>query len=337
MSDVANLDASHFQSGRTNQHYLLSRFCNVDGTWSAPEVLCAANNGQAGNATFNVTGQPIPNNSNSVSVAGTILTGTCLTNYKNNGASAPKRQCSYASAANNIDQVFLNLTGGTNDCQLITCPLANGYTSGNSIYSGTTQNYNIDTVVSLNCKSNYGKNRIGVTRNVNNGETNVCGVDTDGVTLSSSGRSAHCCGWSGSKTAFVTTDRTVDAPSITCNSDGTWLPLVNDCDACSNCNTSSPQRGWFADGDRYGITDQEIPYGRCNMRNDSGWRDYCTKNLSIWSQGCTWIIELPSATNGQSVTTGPIRNGGSGDRYWGTMNGTCYDGTYYVTSAVCTD
>ncbi len=333
MSDVANLDASHFQSGRNNQHYLLSRFCNVDGTWSAPEVLCAANNGQAGNATFNVTGQPIPNNSNSVSVAGTILTGTCLANYTNNGASAPKRQCSYASAANNIDQVFLNLTGGTNDCKLITCPLANGYTSGNSIYSGTTQNYNIGTVVSLNCKSGYGKNMVGVTRNVNNGETNVCNVDTNGIALSSRWKIAHGSSGSGSISVSVTTNRTVQPPSITCDSNGNWLPLVNDCDSCRNCTDgSSPQRGYFLDG-QYGTRSGEISYGRCDMRNDSGWRDFCTANVS----GCYYTAStFSSASNGGNASASQD-GGGSGDRYHGDFSAKCYDGTYYITSAYCDD
>lgn len=391
ISDIANLDASHFQQGRSNNHYLLSRYCNADGTWSDPQILCAANNGQVGNATYNATGNPVPSNTNSKAVNGATLTGTCIAGYWNsnkNNNPPPSRQCMYADANNNIDQAYWGLAGGTSDCELIQCsmpvgtntfgnaqyvvpqgscnlwnyritcciwgcssdnytlngsndPCAPGWnpfnfpcscTSNCTQYDDNTQYFTTNTTINLSCQGGYGKGVInGSSRNINSGETDVCGSPST-VQLESDGVWDHNNGfWQNTYTQNIVTDRNPAPPSLTCQSNGTWTSIANDCSSCRDCSGSQPQKGGLYcphDG-----IDSTFSYGACCMHNDSGFKTLCTKNTA----GCDWSTSLPSLSNLSTVINVAIDQGSSGDRYHGRYDAICYDGTYYVTRASCSD
>lgn len=76
--------------------------------------------------------------------------------------------------------------------------------------------------VPLACKNaNFGKKITGGSRATVAGES-VCGRDYVGI---------------------ATTDRTSNSPYVVCQADGTWGAIVNDCEACRSCSSSSTRFG----------------------------------------------------------------------------------------------
>lgn len=135
-NNVANLDASYFEKtgdqprSSNNTYYLLRRYCGTDGKWQFPETTCAANNGQIGNARYDK--DPLISGGGDAittpiggSAAVETVTGTCITNYWKHDfdrSAAPQRGCFYEDANLNIDQVYLGLVNGFNDCEERRCP-----------------------------------------------------------------------------------------------------------------------------------------------------------------------------------------------------------------------
>lgn len=113
-----------------------------------------------------------------------------------------------------------------NACELCSCTLTNGQNFGvGAYYDGSTiASQSAGTVITLKCKSNYGSviaTMIG-SRTTN---TNLdCGE-------TAAGGSAYYTeitgGW-----------RTNTSPTITCQEDGTWSSVQNDCVACRDCSFS---------------------------------------------------------------------------------------------------
>jgi hypothetical protein len=196
-------DGSYFNPGRVNGFYLLRRYCNPNGKWNNPEVLCSANGGAVGKASYFDT-EVESGYKNSVSVDGKSLTGSCSSGYTVS-ASAPVRKCSYQSGNSYIDRVYLELTSAS-DC-VRSCDLPSGFSSGSAVYNGAETKLVAGQKINISCKSGFGKQASGTTRQVAVGETDVC-------------------------EAAGETNRTTILPSLSCQIDGS-LALESDCSACN--------------------------------------------------------------------------------------------------------
>jgi hypothetical protein len=219
VSDQLDLNASNFQPGRSDHHYLLSRKCNANGEWLEPEVMCSAAEGMIGNAWYKSLSQT--SLSNSIAVGATLKANRCIQDYAPNN-DLPIRECKYADNNNNIDQVYLSLT--SNDCEQSKCRINNHQYFGNSEYisQANTDYYLQGSKAVLRCKGGYGhhENRSGVYRTItNNPEIDICQSEYHN--------------W------FGNTNRVADAPTITCGANGNWIELENDCTICNSCNNQS--------------------------------------------------------------------------------------------------
>jgi hypothetical protein len=342
--DQSNLTAQNFQQNRIDHHYLLRRKCNSDGSWDPPEPICAVNNVSLGSAKYNIS-NAITSNANSIAIGQTVTAYQCVTGNwtSSRGIGAlPIRQCKYLNSSNNIDQIYLGLTNS--DCEAITCAATINQTFGNSLFNAisvansspvsntaSTYYYSLGATVSLNCKNNYGKAIGASPRNVIASESEVCGSPSI-LSLYSASVNAHAWSRNSTATVNVTTNRIVSKPSITCASNGAWSLVANDCTACLSCDggdggDNGPQIGYYYDGS----TGSYPGYGECTVHNDSGWREFCTKSV-----GCYYYVSLPDALSGGFVTNS-VDGGSSGNRYHGDFAATCYDGTFYITSANCYD
>lgn len=135
-SNASNLDASYFERpedgprSNSNTYYLVKRHCNANGSWSVPEPMCAANTGQIGFAQYDIN-PAVTGNGDSIPAGGSeTIVGTCLINYWKHdydNSPAPTRTCNFENANNYIDQVYLGLINGSNDCEERRCPARTAY------------------------------------------------------------------------------------------------------------------------------------------------------------------------------------------------------------------
>ncbi|MFT6332808.1 MAG: hypothetical protein ACJAW3_001156 [Lentimonas sp.] len=160
--------STSFSQGRSNGCYKLRRRCGTGddgdyprGQWGPVEPMCSAENGIVGNAIFNAD----PNSINGVgdymvvkdSPSGATAPKTnatsCIANFwkfnKNQGAT-PKRQCNYLDYNTKyVDQVFLNLVDGTQDCERH-CPISTGQVLGHyGTYNGAATQIGVGDSISL--------------------------------------------------------------------------------------------------------------------------------------------------------------------------------------------
>ncbi len=321
MSDVENLDANHFQQGRTNGHYLLSRHCNSNnGTWSSPKILCAANQGQIGNATYNIVGQSVPSNPNSIVVAGGAVNGTCVSGYWAHNLNLdplPSRQCSYANSANNIDEVFLQLVDNSNDCELTSCSIKSGdlYGSGSqyAVYKCTSRRI---TICSSFCGGFFGSCHCTTKTaascadycaeapmscafvSCTDGACRQQSIDNTIIDQYTSGQTAplRCRNNFGHKITgsraigddtdicnagdgnyFSTTDRTTAPPIVTCQSNGQWSAVTNDCSPCRGCTNSSDVSGETSSG----LLNQSCVHKEMCLFNNATHEDWHDPDLDL--------------------------------------------------------
>ncbi len=159
----SDMDASLFTQDRDNGCYQLRRLCGDGingfrkGEWGLAEPMCVANNGRNGDAFYSDSDPSTTGSIDAIAAADTIAltnetsTGVCIPNYYNNGA-APARQCLYKDSSHNIDQVYLVLANGTQDCAA-KCSITSGQTFGINAYnkySGSTRtDIAINEVISL--------------------------------------------------------------------------------------------------------------------------------------------------------------------------------------------
>ncbi len=226
-SSCNSMDASLFTQNRTNGCYRLRRLCgdgvktDIDGRvlkkgeWGKAEPMCVANGGRNGNATYFADSNPLTTGSaDSIAVNGTNSTGVCVspTYWKVNldtGAS-PVRRCLYKDATQNIDQVYLGLVSGTQDCVAKTCSITNNQTFGSPAYtrySGANKtNIAIDSVVTLTsvngkCKNNSDPTTVTcrldangnpTLQNLTNPYTRNCNTCNNNSPISYNGYPNHC-------------------------------------------------------------------------------------------------------------------------------------------------
>lgn len=221
--------AADFSEGRTNNSYLLARFCGdgtngtIKGKWKDPVPQCVTNGGiitqsnVSSNATYDnssarigVPGTP----SKSLNIGDTATSTSCRSDgsyYPTGSDSTPAAissyQCIYKNSLQNIDEVFFNKTAGS-PCQVYCRPPANNTLFNNSRYTGTPAAPNYTPVGgTLNlggCQDGYGK--------ANDSDINT---------------SDNSCG-------RVNTDRGA-TPVVTCQSNGLFGNVVNGCTICANC------------------------------------------------------------------------------------------------------
>jgi hypothetical protein len=140
-----NMNASLFTQERTNGCYRLRRLCGngsngfKKGEWGTVEPMCVSNGGRNGNATYFADSDSTTKGSaDSMAVNGSTSTGTCSPTYWKvnlDSGEAPVRQCLYKDGIQNIDQVYLALVSGTQDCVKKTCSVTDGQLFGNPAYS----------------------------------------------------------------------------------------------------------------------------------------------------------------------------------------------------------
>lgn len=224
--------AADFAKDRNNKLYIIARFCgdgfnnsSTIGKWSDPIPQCATNNGvitedgTSSNALYN-TSSPhtgsVTSNSYTVNINDTATTTSCMSsNYGPTGSdSTPvaisSYQCTYKTDNFNIDEMYFHKVGGKS-CQVYCTPPEVGTIYGNSKYDGRAPAYTaVGTKINLVCKdSNFGK-----------------APDNDPDT------SDNNCGRANS-------DRGSSPSTITCQPDGTFGNLQNDCTACADCAASN--------------------------------------------------------------------------------------------------
>lgn len=247
---ITQQDASQYFNGRTNNYYSMARYCNpATHKWDAPVPQCATNNGviTSANAAFN---NPTPR-----LAINQAATGACIANYYRdnfNTAPLPSYSCVYKDGTNKIDEVYFNLSGG-NNCKPY-CTITNGDSFGESYYTGSTGFVEVGGTSQLTCVSGRGNAIIGGSRT---------GVPAD-------------CG-------RTTSDRTTSQPYVTCQSNGTWSTVFNQCSVCRNCNVGSPISGGTALNVRIQCCSAGSCYGSCDT--DDSW--HRTADFYDWLNGIT--------------------------------------------------
>ncbi len=222
--------AADFSEGRTNNSYLLARFCgdgvnngSVKGKWNDPVPQCVTNggiitqNGVSSHATYD-TSSPrngVPGTaSKTVNIGDTATSTTCRTDgsyYPTGSNTTPvaisSYQCIYKSGSSNIDEIYFHQVGGS-PCQVYCRPPANDALFNNSKYTGTPaapQYTQVGGTLNLGgCQNGYGKAN-----------------DSDPNTSDSS------CGRSNTNRGAT--------PVVTCKDSGLFGDVQNNCTACANC------------------------------------------------------------------------------------------------------
>lgn len=224
-SDQDDLNASHFQPGRNNHHYLLRRKCSNKGKWLEPEAMCATSDGMIGNAWYQYN--DTTTSLSAIPVGVRISANRCVDTYSPVSHDLPVRECKFNNNRN-IDQVYLELFGG--DCQKGRCQISNNQSFGNAKYSSasssTSDYYLQGTKISLRCKEGYGhqENATGEIRKItHNPEIDIC--------------QSNYYNW------LPDTNRIESGPTITCTDNGEWTNLENDCTSCKSCNNQSEVLG----------------------------------------------------------------------------------------------
>jgi hypothetical protein len=210
-----NLDASYFNSGRSNGYYLVKRHCNTDGRWSTPQPMCAANNGQIGNSKYDKN-SAVSGYSDSIAAGEAVtVTGTCATGYWANNYGQdplPQRSCLFESGNNFIDRTHLELVTDSTDCEEQRCPAFTQIKTTRSMIPSVSQS--------------------DVRTKVNGQIVGSC--------LNNTTNSANT-------TVYTSLESGSLLPYVTCNSDGTWSQIIGDtnckhgCDVVSRTGTIDPK------------------------------------------------------------------------------------------------
>jgi hypothetical protein len=204
-----NLDASYFFNGRTNTYYLVKRRCNANGTWSAPQVMCAANNGQMDNSKYDLN-SGISGYADSIEAgSSTTITGSCASaafwKYNYNTGSFPQKKCFFAAGNNHIDKVYLDFVNSTHDCEPVRCPA----------YVATKTDRASFPAVAFN------DNRTAI-----NGQ--IIGTCLNNTTNNAG------------TTVYTTLASGTLAPYIQCQANGTWSAIIGN----GNCKHGCDFNGW---------------------------------------------------------------------------------------------
>lgn len=285
IGSVTDFNASYFNSAeRTNGYYLLRRKCNSNGKWSDPEVMCSLNDGQINNAKYFVRDK-LPGLENSIPV-GTYSSASdsqCVSGYwakhiNNNYTSAqpPQRKCTYG-LNQFIDKTYLDLSSSPSplDCELVTCPTYN-YLGPRSKFN-VTQRKNVNTQIQGTCLNDE----------LNSTPPVINGVIPAGRTQVKT------------NTAWSTVP-----PTISCQADGTWSNIQDDC--MKTCSVYNSVAAPSAPGNRY------ILKHNYYLRTSETWSDYDDDD----DQECKWV------TNGYSCNDGVLQSNGYGGG-WGNENCCC--------------
>jgi hypothetical protein len=209
-------NASNYFSGRTNGYYVLARYCNpTTHQWDSAAPQCAANNGSIVD-TANATNANYDTTLHTVAIGASPTTSACLSGYyqgNKNTSAISNYTCEYKDNHYAIDEVYFTAASPQTGlpCQRYCLASAGQSFSSSTSYSGGSDYVAPDSSITLACKSGYGKA-------IDGGST--------GSYDSSCGRDAY--------------DRISTAPSIACDSNGSWSSSVtNDCSACRSCTYSS--------------------------------------------------------------------------------------------------
>ncbi len=152
-SEEALFNASYFQKDRNNNgYYLLRRYCNTNGKWSDAEPMCSVNNGQIGNAKYDVVSNLAGYQNSLVAGSNQAVNGSCIPLHwktsRNKGA-LPQRSCLFKDTNQNIDETYLELANNTKDCEEIKCqPLS--YVGTRALIVAANE-YSINQVVDGKC------------------------------------------------------------------------------------------------------------------------------------------------------------------------------------------
>jgi hypothetical protein len=222
-SKYDDMTTNNFIKDRRNEHYLIRRLCGdgysgtTKGKWEDPEPMCVANGGQIDNAEYSgeVTYKDNKGDTklySALAVNEELSTGICVFGFwkaNNNLGRPPKRQCIYKNDTKNIDEVYLKLVDSTQDCEGKKCLNSNANENGASYFPSIISyddNYTEkNKTITLTCKSSFLKALL----NPNNQASN----------------------------------RTTTSPSITCNPNGEWGAVQNECSAPRNCAQGGPATG----------------------------------------------------------------------------------------------
>jgi hypothetical protein len=307
--------AADFFDGRTNNSYLLARFCgdgnngSIKGKWNDPVPQCVTNGGiitqnnVSSNATYNtsssrsgVPGDP----SKTVNINDTASSTSCRTDgsYYPLGSNSTtpvaisSYQCVYKSGSSNIDEVYFNKISGSS-CQVYCRPPSNGALFNNSKYTGSPAAPNYTqvggTLQLSGCQDGYG------TANDNNNNTadSSCGI--------------------------VNNDRGAK-PIVTCQDNGTFGNVQNNCTICSNCT---------------GASGDEEYKNTCKRTNCSGDDDQVFTINDTGRNGCgnsgDKVTQLNfNNCNHNSICSTPWVNGSKCDQ--GRLTYKCVDGKILLTT-----
>lgn len=256
---IDTLTATDYSTvGRTNGSFIVTRYCNpTTFRWSDPVVQCANNGGTINNSVFGTAGVQ------NFTAANATITTTCSPAFTS--SSAPQYKCQ-APSNNNIDQYYYEKVSGT-DCSRITCSISSGDPSlsvGNSYYQQfslpTCNQYDCNN--SLNscgsgCSGLFGKScsscsssctRYDCLNNLNGCTPASCGFTTltgninETINLTCDGNFEYSGETTGDGTCSQNAGNSPPVMQCQLSADGrtaSWVK-VNDCKACSGCNTNSP-------------------------------------------------------------------------------------------------
>jgi hypothetical protein len=307
--------ADSYLQGRSNYKYIIARFCGdgnngtTKGKWEAPIPQCATNGGiisqglESSNATYSnsTSGRPA---SGTVNVEDIATSNSCRSGgiyYPTGSDTTPvaisSYQCVYKDSNQKIDQVYFNKISGQ-PCQVYCRPPAVDTIFGNSKYTGTPAAPNLTPVGgSLNlggCAAGYGK-----------------ALDSDPNTTDNS------CG--------VANVNRGSTPRVTCQSNGVFGNVTNNCTACQSCSANN------------------------TASNPNGVRSSYSKGIS----GCDRNRTLHVSFNNRCVSTAlshtatitctehdsdSVSNGFGCNRSWnmyGDFTVKCIDGFLILNSAAC--
>lgn len=264
-ANVATQTAADYTLNRSNGYFIVTRTCNADYTWSAPVVQCATNNGTLNHNKFGTTLGSSPSTSqlmsSFISLNNSYNVSACETNY--GGTSLPTYKCQ-ADSSNYIDKYYYAKTSGS-DCTMLTCSIAansSTLSSGNSYYnvsSTGTLTGNVNDTLGLVCDANY---------------------EYSGST-------------SGDGTCSQTSGTTQPQMKCQISANGlsaSWVK-INDCKACSTCNSTDNSTMSSGGGNSYSASNS------CNSFSETldNMVTYCNTNATY------------SVNSGSTVNFGIVR------------------------------
>ncbi|MBP7710261.1 MAG: hypothetical protein KA100_04245 [Rickettsiales bacterium] len=303
-TSVANIpnftgeDAADFTKDRTNKVFVLARFCGdgnngtTRGKWEDPIPQCATN-GSAPNVGMIADSNAIYNTSSAhngvnrmdsrtidVNDSTLATTNSCRTDgnyFKTGSDSTPQNISSYKcvyKSGNNIDEVYFEKIDGE-PCKIYCRPPAVGDLFGNSKYTGTPAAPEFTPVNgTLNlgeCADGYGK----ADDNDDDTSDNSCG-------RTNSDRGA--------------------TPIVTCQTNGLFGNISNNCTSCFGCSSSSTT---IAPSSNIGSGNDEASFDHSLVSSGS-------TSVTFWSSGQENAGERSYATNIKNwISTGFDNLGGT--------------------------